>query len=53
MRTDRHDHRLIAGDSPTVEAIKVLARGHQNLIWARTDTPMPCVGRYGSTTPQR
>ncbi len=26
----------IAGDSPDAEAIKVLARGHQNLIWART-----------------
>ena len=27
---------LIAGDSPEAEAIKVLARAHQNLIWART-----------------
>jgi transposase len=36
VRTDRHNHRPIAGDSPVVEAIKVLARGHQNLIWART-----------------
>jgi transposase len=36
VRTDRHNHRPIAGDSPTVEAIKVLARAHQNLIWART-----------------
>jgi len=36
VRTDRHNHRPIAGDSPQVEAIKVLARGHQNLIWART-----------------
>ncbi|WP_342338958.1 MULTISPECIES: IS110 family transposase [unclassified Rhodococcus (in: high G+C Gram-positive bacteria)] len=36
VRTDRHNHRPIAGDSPDVEAIKVLARGHQNLIWART-----------------
>lgn len=35
VRTDRHNHRLIAGDSPDAEAIKVLARGHQNLIWAR------------------
>ena len=26
----------IAGDSPDAEAIKVLARAHQNLIWART-----------------
>jgi transposase len=36
VRTDRHNHRPIAGDSPAAEAIKVLARGHQNLIWART-----------------
>ena len=36
VRTDRHNHRLIAGDTSAVEAVKVLARGHQNLIWART-----------------
>jgi len=36
VRTDRHNHRAIAGDSPAVEAVKVLARGHQNLIWTRT-----------------
>ena len=36
VRTDRHNHRRIAGDSPGAEAIKVLARAHQNLIWART-----------------
>ena len=36
VRTDRHNHRPIAGDSPTAEAVKVLARAHQNLIWART-----------------
>jgi transposase len=35
VRTDRHNHRPIAGDSPQAEAIKVLARAHQNLIWAR------------------
>ena len=35
VRTDRHNHRPIAGDSPDAEAIKVLARGHQNLIWTR------------------
>jgi transposase len=34
-RTDRHNHRPIAGDSAEAEAIKVLARGHQSLIWAR------------------
>jgi transposase len=36
VRTDRHNHRPMAGDSAEAEAIKVLARGHQNLIWART-----------------
>lgn len=36
VRTDRHSHRPIAADSADVEAVKVLARGHQNLIWART-----------------
>ena len=34
--TDRHNHRSIAGDSLEAEAIKVLARAHQSLIWART-----------------
>jgi transposase len=36
VRTDRHNHRAIAGDSTQAEAIKVLARAHQSLIWART-----------------
>jgi transposase len=36
VRTDRHNHRPMAGDRAEAEAIKVLARGHQNLIWART-----------------
>ena len=36
VRTDRHNHRPIAGDTPDAEAIKVLARAHQNTIWART-----------------
>jgi transposase len=36
VRTDRHNHQPIAGDSPEAEAIKVLARAHQSLIWTRT-----------------
>lgn len=36
VRTDRHNHRPIAGDTSEVEAVKVLARAHQNLVWART-----------------
>lgn len=33
--TDRRQHRPIAGDSELAEAVKVLARAHQNLIWTR------------------
>lgn len=36
VRTDRHNHRRLVGDSDQAEAIKVLARVHQNLIWMRT-----------------
>ena len=35
VRTDRHNHRPVAGDSPESDAIKIVARTHQNLIWAR------------------
>jgi transposase len=34
-RTDRHHHRPVAGDSDLAEAVKVLARAHQSLIWTR------------------
>jgi hypothetical protein len=34
VRTDRHNHRQVAGDSPLAEAVKVLTRAHQRLIWA-------------------
>jgi Transposase/Transposase IS116/IS110/IS902 family len=35
VRTDRHDHRPAAGDSDLAEAVKVLARAHQSMIWSR------------------
>ncbi len=35
VRTDRHNHRPVATDSDTVQAIKVLARAHQSMIWSR------------------
>jgi hypothetical protein len=35
MRTDRQLHRPVAADSELLEAIKVLARSHQGLIWTR------------------
>ncbi len=36
VRTDRHNHRPVAGDSDLADSVKVLARAHQNLIWDRT-----------------
>ena len=35
VRTDREQHRPIAGDSELAESVKVLARAHQGLIWTR------------------
>jgi hypothetical protein len=35
VRTDRHNHREVAGDTGLAEAVKVLARAHQGLIWSR------------------
>jgi transposase len=35
VRTDRHNHRPVAGDSDLAEAVKVLARAQQRLIWSR------------------
>ena len=36
VRTDSHQLRPAAGDSPQAEAIKVVARMHKTLIWERT-----------------
>ncbi|WP_446216283.1 IS110 family transposase [Micromonospora sp. IBHARD004] len=36
VRTDRHQLRPVAGDSAAAEAVKVVARAHQTLIWERT-----------------
>jgi transposase len=35
VRTDRHNHRPVAGDSELAAAVKVLARTHQTLVWTR------------------
>ena len=35
VRTDRHNHRPVAGDSELAASLQVLARAHQNLIWSR------------------
>jgi len=35
VRCDRHHHRQVAGDTPAVQALQVVTRAHQRLIWAR------------------
>lgn len=35
VRTDRHNHRSVAGDSELAASLQVLARTHQNMIWTR------------------
>jgi Transposase/Transposase IS116/IS110/IS902 family len=35
VRTDAHQLRLVAADSPAVQAVKVVARAHKTLIWER------------------
>jgi transposase len=36
VRTDAHQLRPVAGDSPAAQAVKVVARAHKTLIWERT-----------------
>jgi transposase len=36
VRTDSHQLRAVAGDSPGAGAVKVVARAHKTLIWERT-----------------
>jgi hypothetical protein len=38
VRTDSHQLRPAAGDSPEAEGIKVVARTHKTMIWDRTRT---------------
>ena len=35
LRTDRHAHRPLPDDSELGQAVSVLARAHQDLVWAR------------------
>jgi transposase len=38
MRTDREVHRALPDDSEAVQVLKVLARAHQDAVWARQQT---------------
>ncbi len=53
VRTDYHNHRQIAGDTPEAEAIRIMARGNQNLIWTRNRQRTRCAAACASTTRQR
>ncbi|MEN8115285.1 MAG: IS110 family transposase [Actinomycetota bacterium] len=35
VRTDRHLHRQVAGDTPLADAVKVTARTHQTMVWEK------------------
>lgn len=35
VRTDRHNHREVAGDTAEAGAVRILARAHQQLVWDR------------------
>jgi transposase len=35
VRTDRRNHREVSADTDLAEAIKILARTHQSLVWSR------------------
>lgn len=35
VRTDRHNHRTVAGESELSSSIKLLARTHQSFVWER------------------
>jgi hypothetical protein len=52
VSTDRHNHRLVAGDSDGVEAIEILARAHQLMVWSGgRQTSLGAPRCASSTTP--
>ena len=50
VRTDRHNHRPVAGDSDDAGAVRILARAHQQLIWDRTRQTNRLAARCASTS---
>jgi hypothetical protein len=48
VRLDHAHHRHVAGDSSLAEAVKLVTRAHQSLIWDRVTALSP---RRSSTTP--
>jgi transposase len=53
VRTDAHQLRPVAGDSPAAQAVKVVARAHKTLIWERTRHAGGCAISCGISSPPR
>ena len=53
VRTDRHNHRPLAGDSAEAAAVRILARAHQQLIWDRRAPDQPPAQRAQGVFPGR
>ena len=53
VRTDAHNHREIAGDSELAEAMKILARAHQSMIWTPRSQVTSCARRLREYYPER
>ena len=53
VRTDSHQLRPAAGDSPEAEGIKVVARMHKTMIWERTRAVQRLRYQLRSTSRQR
>jgi len=49
VRTDRHNHRPVAGDSDLSSALQVLARLQQNLIWSGSTSSISCAAACASS----
>ena len=50
VRTDSHQLRAVAGDSPGAAAVKVVARTHKTLIWSGPGRSSGCGTSCGSTS---
>ena len=53
VRLDRAHHRPVAGDSDEAEAMKLVARSHQSMIWDRTRQVLRLRRRCGSSSRPR
>jgi transposase len=53
VRTDRHVHRQVAGDSDLAEAVKLLARAHQSAIWFPPTPGQPAALGAAGVLPRR